>query len=127
MTREQLIEKIIMHIVNLQPECWRKEDTKKFLEEILPQPTGVDALVEKYEELYNLTENAYAKWAYWQILNDLKHLQQPTQTEEREVLVNKKPRTTDSYWPKFKCWCWYDTIRWNRYCPNCWKKIKRVD
>lgn len=54
-------------------------------------------------------------------------LQQPTQTEEREVEINKKPRTTDSYWPKFKCWCWYDTIRWNRYCPNCWAKIKRVD
>lgn len=47
-----------------------------FLEEIIPQPTGVDALVEKYKELHEAEQMVEAG----EVLQNIQSLQQPTQT-----------------------------------------------
>jgi hypothetical protein len=50
----------------------------------LPQPTGVDALVEKrQEELDRMSMANLSRFRVEDFIDDLKSLQQPTQTEER--------------------------------------------
>lgn len=56
-----------------------------------------------------------------------KHLQEPT--EEREVEI-KQREWENLYW-KYKYWnciCWKYTLwEFDKYCPRCWAKIKRID
>ena len=88
----------------------------------------------------NKSEWDYWDWKDWEyvlvtfgkkILN--KHLKEShSKSSGEEVEISKKNWTKEYdawYWYWYMCtWCNKQNINFNSYCcPDCWKKIKRVD
>jgi len=114
MTREQLIEKIVKWLENFEDdtgviEIWTS-NLRMFLEEIIPQPTGVDALVEKYKELHEAEQMVEAG----EVLQNIQSLQQPTQTnfslEPWQYMKNEHWNITT----------YEDEQKERRVCSVCW-------
>ena len=103
MTNKQLIEKIS----ELQLENRKLEEKYiELLEANIPQSTGVDDI--PIPQIWS---------------DNYQSLQQPTQTEERVVEIERNRK-----WWFHHCPCWACiSVFWTNYCFDCWAKIKRVD
>ena len=94
----------------------------------------IQQLIEKYENMFNVYEEMYWESSSedlpdvleW-LIADLKQLSQPDQPSEEVEIVKHKLLNPDWLYT-WDCLCWnYVLWQFDKYCPRCWKKIKRLD